>query len=382
MATQKKRPRRPSPVPAGAPGARGPAGQGTEGGTPRVGGGQGGRQSSNGGARRLGGQPSAAGRPAPRSSGAQRRDSRRRRSNSKLIGWVSVAVVLAVVAVLVVVKLTGSNSGSPSSGTGGDPSGRNPVLASASVVSAMTTIPASVFDSAGTAGEANPFTVTKSQPSLTSGGKVRFIYYGGEFCPYCALMRWSLVATLSRFGTFRGLRETASGPNDGDIPTFSFYGSTYTSKYLVFSPYEASDRNQAPFEPVPKSVDDLYQKYDGSLTTVAPSPPFNPGGQAGIPFLDIGNKFVSSGDPTWLGDIFSVSQALNGGGPGRLAVANAIRNPTSAVGTAISAKLFLAEANYVTAAICAVDGGQPASVCSSPGVAAAAKQIAASKPVS
>jgi hypothetical protein len=385
MATQKKRPRRSSSSSAGA-NARRPGGQGAPGGAQRGEAGQGARPSSGGGPRRLGGQVPAASRPAPR-SGAQRRNARRRRTNSNVIGWVSVAVVLAVVAVLVVVKLTGSSGGGSSAGTGGDPSGRNPVAASPAIVNLVTTVPAAVYDSVGTASQPNPFTVTKGQSALTSGGKVRFVYYGGEFCPYCALMRWSLVAALSRFGTFHGLKETASAGTDGDIPTFSFHGSTYTSKYLVFSPYEASDRNQTAFEPVPTSVDNLYEKYDGSLTSATPAPPFNPGPSPGIPFLDIGNKYVSSGDPVELGYIYydtatSTNGPLFGGGPGRLAIARAIHDPSSAVGKAISANLFIAQANYITAAICAADGGQPASVCSTPGVTAAAKVIAASKAVS
>ncbi|HVC25726.1 MAG TPA: DUF6480 family protein [Acidimicrobiales bacterium] len=327
------------------------------------------------GGRRLGGQtPPARGGP---SSGAARRYQRSQKKGSSAIGWASVAVVVVLVVVLVVVKLT-SSSGNGS--TSGAATGRNPSLAPASLVSAVATVPSTTFDAVGTAGEPAAFTVTSGQRPLTSGGKPRFVYVGGEFCPYCALMRWSMVAALSRFGSFHGLKLMSSATTDGDIPTFSFYGATYTSPYLAFTPYETEDRSQNPLQAAPSYVNSLYAKYDGSGTT--PAAPFNPASSAGIPFLDIGNKYVSAGDPGAMALIFSQYGYLNNGGPGRAAVASAIRSPSSAVGTAIDAKVFVAQANYISAAICALDGGKPSSVCSSAGVKAASKVLAAAKPVS
>jgi len=327
------------------------------------------------GARRLGGQ--APPHRNAKQSGAARRYERSRRKGSSTIGWVSVAVVVVLVVVLVVVKLTGGSSPSTSSGSA---SGRNPTYAPASLVSTVATIPSSTFDAVGTGGQSAAFTVTSGQPPLTSGGKPQFVYVGGEFCPYCALMRWSLIAALGRFGTFHNLRLMSSATTDGDIPTFSFYKSSYTSPYVAFTPYESEDRNQNPLVNPPAYVNKLYAKYDGSGTT--PAAPFNPATSAGIPFLDIGNKYVSSGDPSAMAQIFSPYGYLNNGGPGRSAIAAAIRNPSSAVGKAIDAKIFVAQANYISAAICSLDGGKPASVCASPGVAAAAKVLAAAKPVS
>ena len=59
---------------------------------------------------------------------------------------------------------------------------------------------------------------------------------GAEYCPYCAAERWALVMALSKFGTFTDLQGTTSSATDTNpsTPTFSFYGSTYTSKYLSF----------------------------------------------------------------------------------------------------------------------------------------------------
>lgn len=329
-------------------------------------------------ARRLGAQQNR-----PMSSGAQRRYSRRRTPTSRRTGWLAVGGVVIVVVVLIVVNLATKSNNNGSSGIA---SGQDPVLASASIVSTVASVPASTFDSVGVAGQPAAFTVTKNQKSLTSGGKPEFVYYGAEYCPYCALMRWSLVAALSRFGTFKDLKQTNSSSTDGNIPTFSFLGSTYTSPYLTFSPYEYLDRNQNPLQSVPNSVNSLYAKYDGNGSGQA-STPFNQSGGAGIPFLDIDNKYVSSGDPALLGELFSGPNndghgVLVNGGPGTTVIAQSIADPSTADAKAISAGLFIVEANYISAAICDVDGGQPAAVCTSSGVKAAAKVLAAEKPVS
>lgn len=333
---------------------------------------------SNGAPRRLGNQATST--TGARSAGAARRYERSKKSSSSWIGWASVGVVVVLIIVLVAVKLSGGSSSPPSSSTTSQVSvsGRNPVAAPSSLVSQITTIPAATYNSVGTAGQGAPFTVTKGQKALTSNGKAQFVYVGGEFCPYCALMRWSMISALSRFGTFTGLKLMSSAPTDGDISTFSFVGSTYTSKYVTFSPYETEDRQQNSYQSAPNSVNALYAKYDGTGTTGAA--PFSTA--AGIPFLDIGNKYVSSGDPAAMANLFASSGVLNNGGPGRSEIAAALRSPSSTVGKAISADLFIAQANYISAGICSIDGGKPASVCASPGVVAAAKVLAAVKPVS
>src|SRR5579875_1913145 len=177
------------------------------------------------GPRRLG-APGA--RPA--SAGAQRRLERsRRRHRAPLLGWIAVAaVVIAVVA----------------------------------LVRSVTSVPASTFDAVGTSGEGSPFLVTRGQPALRSGGKPRLVYVGGEFCPYCAMYRWSLLAALGRFGSFSGVKLTRSAATDYNIPTFSFYKSSYSSPYVAFTPYEASDRNRNRLTPLPPEVSRLYAKYE------------------------------------------------------------------------------------------------------------------------
>ncbi|MCU1490854.1 MAG: hypothetical protein JWM85_2259, partial [Acidimicrobiaceae bacterium] len=308
----------------------------------------------------------------------------RKQQNRGLIGWGAVALVAIVVVVLVVVKVTSSSTPSSSSSkSNGVTTGQDPLLAPAAYVNAITTIPTSTYNSVGTDAQPAPFVVTKGQAPLTSGGKPRFVYVGAEYCPYCAMMRYTMVAALSRFGTFTGLKETTSGSSDGNVPTFSFLGSTYKSPYVTFSPYEEEDRQEPTpqlLQSLPTDVNNLVAKYDGSGTT--PAVPFNTSAGVGIPFEDIGNKYVSSGSPSAFANLWTSGQPLNNGGPGRLAIAEGIHNPNSATGKYIQGALFVAQANYITAAICNLDGGKPASVCNTSGVKAAQKSLAAVKPVS
>ncbi len=326
---------------------------------------------NSGGPRRLGPEQ------AKKSPGAQRRQARAQRQSSKRIGWIIVGVV--VIALLGVLLPKVFSSSPANNSTTVDVTGQHPSLASAAMVDPVVTVPASVFDSIGVRGQAAPFIVTKGQTPLIINAKPAFVYVGGEYCPFCAAMRWSMVAALSRFGTFSKLKVTSSAPTDGNIPTFSFLGSTYTSKYITFSPYEESDRQQNPLQIPPANIQKLYAKYDGTGTT---GTIFSPGG-TGIPFLDVANRYVSAGDPPSVASF--VGSADNGplvnGGPGTIAIAQAVHDPNSSVGKGIGASNFIVMANFISAAICNSDGGQPSTVCNSPGVKAAAAVLAKATPI-
>ncbi len=290
------------------------------------------------------------------------------------MGWIAVAVVVVVIAALVIVKVTSGNSKTSSA----DPAGRSPVTAPAAMVQPVTGVPSSVFDAIGVNGQLAMFVVTKNQPALNLDGKPRFVYVGGEYCPYCAAMRWSLVAALSRFGKFTNLKETASGPSDGDIPTFSFLGATYTSSYLTFTPYEQTDRLGALLTPVPADVQKLYTTYDGTQN----GPTIFSTSGAGIPFLDVANRYVAAGDPPYLSSFFGNNTGpLVNGGPGAIAIAQSVNNPNSVIGKAIGASGFIVAANYIAAAVCNVDGQQPSAVCTSKAVTAAKTVLAKATPI-
>jgi hypothetical protein len=181
------------------------------------------------------------------------------------------------------------------------------------------------------------------------------VYMGGEFCPYCAAERWALTAALGRFGTFTGLNLIHSSPTDvyPSTPTLSFHGSGYTSKYLAFTPVEwfgEADDASSPFghvvleNPTPQETA-LFNKYAGGS----------------IPFVDFGNQYL-------VPQAQYLPSALQGMSWSQ--VAAAMRTPSSPV-----AKDIDGAANIDTAAICKMTNGQPGSVCSSPGVTAAAGQL-------
>lgn len=330
-------------------------------------------------ARRLGG----AEQQVRQSAGAQRRRNAatKRRSNRTSLSIIGIVVVIA--AVFIVIAVTGGSK-PPKTSSNGVASGQDPVAASLTqMVTPVATIPLSVYNSVGVYSQVLPQTVTKGQTALTSASLPQALYIGAEYCPYCAMTRWSIVAALSRFGTFKDLKMTSSANTDGDIPTFSFLRSTYTSPYVVFTAYEGLDRNQAALQTEPSWATALYTKYDGNQQTDVAATQFNPSG-VGIPFLDFGNKLVSSGAPGFLDPVFA---ALQGGGPASTTaaasaiIASSMHDPSTAEASAIGAKYLIALANYFSADVCTIDGNKPANVCGSSGVMAALAQIKAAKPV-
>jgi hypothetical protein len=191
------------------------------------------------------------------------------------------------------------------------------------------------------------------------------LFLGGEFCPYCAADRWSVIAALSRFGTFSGLETMQSSGTDvyPNTKTFTFRKAKYTSQYIgdwlveLYSNAVASTgRAHKILQPLTKAQNQVVSKFDTSTFT---------GGSAtasgSIPFLNFGNKFVSAGasySPTTL-------QSLS-----RADIAGGLSSASSAVTQAI-----VSSANYMSAAVCAIDGSKPTDVCSGKGVQAAAKTM-------
>ena len=181
-----------------------------------------------------------------------------------------------------------------------------------------------------------------------SGGKPTVVYIGGDNCPYCAIERWALVVALMRFGSFSGLQYMASAPNDvgpGNYATFTFVGSTYSSQYIAFRPYEVADRSGNPLQSVPSNYSAAWQAKTSG----------------GVPFMNFGNIYLSTGsilpDPTIL----------------------AGKNWTSII-TEISSYqstgMTIREgANLITAAICKLTQGAPLSICSAAPISSVTSSI-------
>jgi Domain of unknown function (DUF929) len=281
-------------------------------------------------------QKLAAGQAAGRSARARKR---------LLLAGGSVAMVIALVATLIAVKLTQSP---PRSAPAAD------ARTTIQVQQQVTSVPSATFDAVGT-GTATGLDTVTGQPALTLDGKPEVLYMGGEYCPYCAAERWALAAALSRFGTLSGLSLIHSSPTDvyANTPTLSFAKASYISRYVAFVPVEwfgeATDPS-TPFghvylqQPTPQQQT-LFVRYGGGS----------------IPFVDIGNRYI-------LPQVQYLPSAL--AGLSWTQVAAAMHDPSSAVARDIDGA-----ANIITAAICALTNGQPGSVCHSVGVKAAAGSI-------
>jgi len=274
---------------------------------------------------------------------AERRAEQRRRI---LIASGSVIAVIAVVVAFIVIKANNKPSGTSSNGPTGS--------ALASVVSKVTNVPASTLDQVGSGQFTGKIQPVSGGTPLTSGGKPEMLYMGAEYCPYCAAERWAMIVALSRFGTFSGLSTVHSSTTDtpSNISTFTFHGSSYTSKYLTFTPVEMqtnvadpSTGNYPVLEKPTAAQQALITKYD--------APPYvSSSAQAGaIPFIYFGGKYVSIGasyDSTLLSGLKWDQIAAD------------LSNPNSPVTKAIGGT-----ANHITAAICKLTGNQPASACTS-----------------
>jgi thiol-disulfide isomerase/thioredoxin len=287
---------------------------------------------------------------------AQRAAARRAEvRNRVLIAGGSVVVVLAIVLTLILVKAF-NKPGSSGSGSGGVTG----TALSASAARDVTSVPASTLNTVGigsvpsfmASGEGGASPITKiSDTPLTSNGKPEMLYIGAEFCPFCAAERWAMAIALSRFGTLSPLHGIHSSSTDTDpnTPTLTFYKSTYTSPYLVFTPVENETVTRTPLQNTTSAQMALWQKYDSSS------------GGVGYPFIDFGNQYVikiPSFDPAVLAGM-TYSQ-----------VAAALHNPSSAVAQGADGA-----ANLITAAICKMTNGQPGSVCTAPGVVTASKSL-------
>ena len=270
---------------------------------------------------------------------------------------VAGGVVVLALAALVTAGLLRGGGGTGSGATGSATAGSQGASAPAALVAQVAHTPAHVDAAAGGGDKASYSPSTVAGGALRRvGGKPLVFYLGAEFCPYCAAERWALVNALGRFGTFHGLRLTHSAADDvfPSTPTFSFDGARYTSPYLTLQTVEyASNERQgsgyAPLQTPSAPQQSLFSRFD--------APPFV-AERGAIPFVYLGGRYVSQGSQVQPG-------LLQGKTPSQ--VARAIRQPGSPISTSV-----VGSANRLTAALCSLTGGKPASACSLPAVRALA----------
>ncbi|HEY1488163.1 MAG TPA: DUF929 family protein, partial [Micromonosporaceae bacterium] len=181
-------------------------------------------------------QTKRAARERARQAIIEQRAAEARRRRMIAAGATVGGVILLVAIIVGAFLLTGTKKAAPAR------------VASSDLVSKVTNVPAATLDQIGKGSilSGTAPAPTSNQPVLSSDGKPVVFYFGAEFCPFCAAERWSVIVALSRFGTFSNLSQITSS-EDG-IPTFTFEGSTYTSKYITFQPKEVEDQNRNPLD--------------------------------------------------------------------------------------------------------------------------------------
>lgn len=279
--------------------------------------------------------------PKPAAQANRRQASEAARQAQRRTRMIITAVVGVVIVVAVVVAVlvgSGKDDKAPSTVELGDAAANAATIAG---------IPAATFDAVG-AGTVSQQPTGYAGTPLTRDGKPELLYIGAEYCPFCAAQRWAMVAALSRFGTFSNLRMTTSAAEDvySNTPTFSFYGSTYTSEYLAFTAVETNTNQRQGNGYAP-----LEEPTEAQIAVAVET------GQSGIPFLAFGGKFYLSGAS------FDPSLLSKRGAP---EIAKLLADPER-----VLSKAVIGAANSLTAAICVMTNNQPAAVCESPGVLAA-----------
>jgi Domain of unknown function (DUF929) len=210
--------------------------------------------------------------------------------------------------------------------------------ASHSVLGDLTGVSASVETAVGSGLSSVSMKAITGAPQIT-GAKPTVLFVGAEFCPYCAAERWSIIQALSRFGTFTGIAAIRS--SEDDLPTFDFAATSYSSRYVTFTPIELEGQRGQQLRRLSPLQNRIFSTYaDGGS----------------FPFLYIAGQYAQAGagySPTVLAD-----QDQQG-------IAAQLTNPSSPLTQSI-----VGEANVLTASICDVDSNAPTAVCANPAVSA------------
>jgi hypothetical protein len=236
-----------------------------------------------------------------------------------------------------------------------------PAAQLASYYEAAINVPDSTLASVGLpATVAVPTKVTPSLSTVATNSEVSYV--GAEYCPYCAFQRWALLVALSKFGTFTQLdNEIYSSSSDvyPHLASWSFVGAKYTSKYFTFDPTELTSSTP--------SKSGGYTRLERMTTAQRVAfDKYNP--QESLPFVDIGNEYVTVGASSSP----SVLEGLTLG-----EIGSDLNRPSSSVARAVDGS-----ANYLIAALCTMVQKTPPTLCAAPVIRAASKAIDSGVPPS
>jgi hypothetical protein len=258
-----------------------------------------------------------------------------------------ISAVLGIVAVfvIVVVVLELTLQGSLKQDT-------QVLPAPASLINSVTSTPLKTLEAVKAGSIIHPpvnVPASYKAVALSSQGLPEIAYVGAEYCPYCALQRWSLVIGLSHFGKWSNLHLIHSSVYEAasSLATFTFaHGAKFTSPYFVFVGREHQNNISLHHDGAPYGgFQSLSKTLTAAFTGIA-------GGS--YPFVDYGGKMAQVGSgaaPTNVAALHGLTWDQ---------IAQKLRNPKSVV-----AQEVLGGANYVTAATCLLTGQKPGAVCSS-----------------
>ena len=293
---------------------------------------------------------------------AQRRAEQRRRI---YLAGGSILVVVIVVVAFVLVKLNSSG------GTAGASSNGPTGTALAKVTKQVTDVPTSVTDKVAGGGDSGrlvrrrqdqqrryvhvqehgSYFATVDGTALTQNGKPEVLYIGSEYCPFCAAQRWAMVNAFSRFGTFTGLTTTHSSSTDTDPNTPTLHVlrlDVHEQVHLVHVGRGA----ELPDRELPNSsvayvhaADPDRRRAGASQTDLRPGRRTSRSSTSATSTSQVGNISPLEADDAG-------RQDLGAGGDRD----ERSRRPRSA-------RPRIANANYETAAICALTNNQPATAC-------------------
>jgi hypothetical protein len=286
-------------------------------------------------------------------TGGNRQQSRSRprgrnyRRNESGRPWGMISAVLGIVAVfvIVVVVLELTLQGSLKQDT-------QVLPAPASLINSVTSTPLKTLEAVKAGSITHPpvnVPASYKAVALSSQGLPEIAYVGAEYCPYCALQRWSLVIGLSHFGKWSNLHLIHSSVYEAasSLATFTFaHGAKFTSPYFVFVGREHQNNISLHHDGAPYGgFQSLSKTLTAAFTGIA-------GGS--YPFVDYGGKMAQVGSgaaPTNVAALHGLTWDQ---------IAQKLRNPKSVV-----AQEVLGGANYVTAATCLLTGQKPGAVCTS-----------------
>ena len=183
---------------------------------------------------------------------------------------------------------------------------------------------------------------------LVANGLPEVLYVGADYCPYCAVTRWGLIIALMRFGSFSKLHYMISNGSDvyPNTPTFTFYNSSYSSRYISFVPVETQQNNRQQLQQLTSQQQVVFSTYDIN---------------GGIPFIDFANRSVALG-------ALVLPSIINGYSWN--AIAGNLTNPSSAISQSI-----VGSADAYTTEICIITNFTPTDVCSQPYVSSILRNL-------